>query len=303
MGLSSFKERFLGLTDEECHDLGGEGGGSPCFSILSAPYDLTTTYMSGASKGPEAIIDASVHLELYDEEQESEPFRCGIETLPPIKLDGLNTKDMVEAVRLAGADVLERERVPVLLGGEHSVTLGLVKALKTRYSNLSVLQFDAHTDLRDSYNNDPLSHASVIRRVSELCPVTQLGIRSTSAKEAAFLKQGGSERVTTIYAPEVLRDNNAAAERALSSLSDDVYITFDLDSLDPSIMPSTGTPEPGGLGWYDVINILRTIVGKKNIVGFDVVELAPRKGEIAPDFLAAKLVYKIMGFMATKKIS
>ncbi|MBI5587740.1 MAG: agmatinase [Deltaproteobacteria bacterium] len=271
------------------------------FSVLPVPYDLTASYISGMRNGPRAIIEASTHMELYDEELDTEPYEAGIETLAQIESTALGPREMIKRVKRASSGIIETGKIPVILGGEHSITLGLVQALLERYPDLSVLQLDAHADMRDEYQDTPFNHACVARRISELCPIIQVGIRSLSVEEADFLKgevKAGKKAGTTIktyYATEVIRGINWDA--VVRNLTDNICITVDLDVFDPSIMPATGTPEPGGLGWYDALGLLRKAASKKNVVGFDVVELCPLPGNIAPDFLAAKLVYKMMGYV------
>ncbi|MBE7414576.1 MAG: agmatinase [Deltaproteobacteria bacterium] len=240
-------------------------------------------------------------MELYDEELGCEPYEAGIETLPQLEATALGPEEMIRRVRESVASILDEGKVPVMLGGEHSITLGLVQALLERYPGLSVLQLDAHADMREAYQDTPFNHACVARRISELCPIVQVGIRSLSSEEASFLegeRKAGRKAGTcikTFTALDVLK--GASPQKIASSLTDDVCITIDLDVFDPSIMPATGTPEPGGLGWYNVLDVVREAVSRKKVVGFDVVELCPLPGNIAPDFLAAKLVYKIMGYM------
>ncbi len=270
------------------------------FSVLPVPYDLTASYVSGTRNGPRAIIEASTHMELYDDELGRETWEAGIETLPSMEPTALGPGEMVKRVRAATEGILDAHRVPVILGGEHSVTLGAIQALLKRHPKLSVLQLDAHADMRDSYQDTPFNHACIARRISELCPVVQVGIRSLSTEEAEFLaseKKAGKKaatRIKTWYASECLKGLDWA--RVVKDLTDEVFITVDLDVFDPSIMPATGTPEPGGLGWYDALGVLRKAAGNRKIVGFDVVELCPLPGNVAPDFLAAKLVYKMMGY-------
>ncbi len=274
----------------------------PRYSIIQAPFDLTASYVSGAAGGPAAIIEASTHMELYDEELGCEPYRAGIETLGPIgPMD--SPEAMVEAVREAVEGVLDGGSIPVLLGGEHSVTLGMVKALKARYPGLSVLQLDAHADLRDTYEGSPYNHACVGRRITEICPLVQVGVRSLSAEEAGFLKSPGGASVKTYNAAEILKSGEfgaALAARVAGELTDPVFVTIDIDVFDPSVMPSTGTPEPGGLGWYEVTALLKGVASKRNVVGFDLVELCPQPGNVAPDFMAARLVYKMMAYLAPR---
>ncbi len=260
------------------------------FAVLKAPFDGTSTWVKGADRGPEAIIEASTHLELYDIETESEPYRRGVythdEPVAPSKVDEL----VVEVEELVGRFV-DEGKIPALLGGEHSVTIGSVRAAAKANPRLSVLQLDAHTDLRDEYEGSSNNHACVMARVMETCPAVQVGIRSMDASERPALRKG-----RVFFARDIVSDT-AWMDRVIEELSDEVYLTFDLDVLDPSIMPATGTPEPGGLLWYDSLRLLRKVARQKKIVAFDVVELCPGK-EHAPAFLAAKLVYKIMGYIA-----
>ena len=199
---------------------------------------------------------------------------------------------MLERITEVTRELLQHGKFVVGLGGEHTVSFGLVRAFVERFPRLSVLQFDAHGDLRDSYHGTPFSHATVMRRVSEVAPVVQVGIRSLSREEADWVKQRG---VRLFYATQVLSSPDLAAAIS-NALTDQVYITICLDAFDPSVMPAVGTPEPGGLGWYDVLHIVREVAATRHIVGFDVVELFPIPGNIAPDFLAAKLVYKLLGY-------
>lgn len=274
---------------------------NPRYSVLPVPYDLTASYISGMRNGPRAIIDASTHMELYDDELKCEPYEAGIETLPSLEATAIGPEEMIRRVREATSEILRSKRIPVILGGEHSITLGMVQALLEKYPKMSVLQLDAHADMRDTYQDTPFNHACVARRISELCPIVQVGIRSLSVEESEFLrgeaKAGKKARtkIATHYASEVIK--GISWDKVFKGLTDEVCITVDLDVFDPAIMPATGTPEPGGLGWYDVLGILRKAISKKKIVGFDVVELCPIPGNIAPDFLSAKLVYKMMGYI------
>ena len=262
------------------------------FAVIPVPYDLTSTYRSGSRQGPAAILDASSHMELYDEELGQETYRCGIHTLPYLEPDARGPKEMIEIIRQKTAEVVAADQIPVTLGGEHSISFGCVQALKEKYPALSVLQFDAHADLRDAYQGSPYSHASVARRISECCPLVQAGIRSMSTEEAAFLP---GSRVKSFSADYILEDKDWC-ETIAQHLDGDIYITVDLDVLDPAFMPATGTPEPGGIGWKELLRLIRTVSKKCCIRGFDVVELSPVPGLVAPDFLAAKLVYRMMGY-------
>jgi agmatinase len=264
------------------------------FVVVPVPYDLTSTYQSGSRRGPGAILDASANMELYDEELRKETYLAGIHTLPLSASEARGPEHMVASVREQIAHVLHHNKIPVMLGGEHSISLGAVQAMREKYPALTVLQFDAHADLRDSYQGSPYSHAAVARRIAEICPLVQVGIRSLSAAEAVFMKDGA---VRTFTADFIHAEHNWQ-EKVLEYLSGDVYVSIDLDVFDPAIMPSTGTPEPDGLTWRDVVSLLKALSRRVRIRGFDVVELAPIPGLVAPDFLASKLVYRLMGYLA-----
>lgn len=270
------------------------------YSVLPVPYDLTASYISGMRGGPKAIIEASTHMELYDEELGCEPFTAGIETLGQLESTTAGPEAMIKKVRDAVSGMLRRKKIPVMFGGEHSISFGMAKALKEKYPSLSVIQFDAHADMRDDYQESPFNHACVARRISEICPITQVGIRSLSVEEAAFLKKEAARKnsnIRTYYAGAIRRKGPGVWDEIADGLGKDIFVTIDLDVFDPSILPATGTPEPGGLYWYEVLELLRKISSRKRIVGFDIVELCPIAGNIAPDFLAAKLAYKIMGYI------
>ncbi len=264
------------------------------FVVLPVPYDLTSTYQSGSRRGPGAILEASANMELYDEELCREIYPAGIHTAAYVEADARGPAEMTAAVRTSVAEILRHGKVPVILGGEHSISLGAVQAVKETYPGLSVLQLDAHADMRDSYQGSPYSHASVARRISEICPLVQAGIRSMSVEEAAFLK---TAPVKTFSADFIATDAGWC-EKICGTLQGDVYLSIDLDVLDPSIMPATGTPEPGGIYWKDILGLIRPLAQRCRVRGFDVVELAPIPGMVAPDFLAAKLIYRIMGYLA-----
>ena len=263
------------------------------FVVIPVPYDLTSTYQSGSRRGPAAIIEASTNMELYDEELKKETYLAGIHTTLPVAIDARGPKNMVNIVRKKISRIVGLNKIPVMLGGEHSITLGAVQAMIEKYPELTVLQFDAHADLRDTYQGSPYNHACVARRISEICPLKQVGIRSMSKEEGEFLPQS---KVKSYSADFVLEKKNWA-ETVCKDLSGDVFITIDLDVFDPSIMPATGTPEPGGLYWKDILHLLKLVSASCNIRGFDVVELAPLPGVVAPDFMAAKLIYRTMGYI------
>lgn len=263
------------------------------FIVIPVPYDLTSTYQPGSRRGPAAIIEASTNMELYDEESRKETYMAGIHTTLPVAIDARGPKNMVNIVRKKISRIVALNKIPVILGGEHSITLGAVQAVIEKYPELTVLQFDAHADLRDTYQESPYSHACVARRISEICPLVQVGIRSMSKEEGEFLPQS---KVKSYSADFVLEKKNWA-ETVCKDLRGDVFITIDLDVFDPSIMPATGTPEPGGIYWKDILHLLKLVSASCNIRGFDVVELAPLPGVVAPDFMAAKLIYRTMGYI------
>ena len=269
------------------------------FVVVPVPYDLTSTYQSGSRRGPDAILDASANMELYDEELRKETYLAGIHTLVPLAADARGPGEMVASVREQITRVLVHGKIPVMLGGEHSISLGAVQAMQEKYPALSVLQLDAHADLRDSYQGSPYSHAAVARRIAEICPLVQVGIRSMSVEEAVFMA-AGTVRTLTV---DTIRADKGWQEKVLEYLSGDVYVTIDLDVFDPAIMPSTGTPEPDGLAWRDVLSLLRQLSRRRRIRGLDVVELAPVPGLVAPDFLAAKLVYRLMGYLTPDTVN
>ena len=258
------------------------------FVVVPVPYEETVSYGKGTSKGPDAILKASMFIEDYDIELDREIYRVGIHVTNPVKA--------IKEVKAHIKKILDDKKVPVILGGEHSITPYAVAACKERYKDMSVLQFDAHADLKDSYQGSKNSHACVMRRVLEICPAVQVGIRSMDMSEAKFAKESG--QISKLH----LADKLELAELVTSQLSRDVYITFDVDALDPGIMPATGTPEPGGLDYYGVLDIFKAVARERNIVGFDFVELAPIKGLNHPDFTTAKLIYKLMGYIASRKV-
>jgi agmatinase len=228
-------------------------------------------------------------MELWDEEVGA-VYRAGIHTLPELEPTAAGPEAMVDRVEQATEWILTGGRLPVILGGEHSITTGAVRAAQRRYPGLSVLQIDAHGDMRDTYLDSPFSHACVMRRIREMVPAASVGIRSLSEEEAEYLKENPVPMWST-------RRFRALPDLSpvLDALTDDVFVTFDVDGLDPSVMPATGTPEPGGLDWYEAVDLLRAVAEKKRIVGFDVVELAPMNGQTASDFLCARLVYRLIG--------
>jgi len=266
------------------------------FAVLPIPYDGTSTWLKGADRGPAAMLAASANMELFDIETGTEPWRSGILTAAPVG-DAGDPESTVDAVAAAAGRFLDGGKFVLGLGGEHSVTAGLVRAHAERIPGLSVLQFDAHCDRRESYEGSPWNHACVMARVAEICPCVQVGIRSMDVSESALLDSG---RIFT--ASRIAGDSSFASDVA-DLLTDDVYVTVDLDVLDPGIMPSTGTPEPGGMDWWQLLSVLRRVSRRRRIVGCDIVELMPRDCDRAPDFLAARLAYQVMAYVLTGKES
>ncbi len=282
---------FLGLPPEHS---GFDGSRA---LILPVPYDATTSYKGGAKAGPQAIIDASAQVELYDRETGDEPaLRWGVHTLPALAPDLSSPEAAIHGITEAVAGLARTGKLLCVLGGEHSLSVAVARGLHQALGDFITVQLDAHADLRDEYDGTPYSHACAARRISEFSPVTQFGIRSFSAEEADFLREN-PDRATAFYADEMHRDKsylNALADRVRGKR---VFLTMDLDALDPSIMPATGTPEPGGLGWYDTLDILRVVTTHAEVIAFDCVELSPMPGLHAPEFLAAKLIYKTLSLI------
>lgn len=245
------------------------------------------------------MLEASRYVERYDEELDSEPYRVGVCTLPPVDLPFSGPEQAVARLRLVYDELLEAAegRFVIGLGGEHSISAAPATAWAERLKGrLSVLQCDAHSDLRDTYHGTPWSHACVMRRVLEHVErIVSVGIRALTAEERAAMREGP---VTTIFASEMRE--RGWVERALEALGPDVYLTFDVDFFDPGLLPATGTPEPGGADWWQALDLLRAVFRDRNVVGADVVELAPRPGEEASNFVAAKLVYKMIGYRMTQ---
>ena len=260
--------------------------------VLPIPFDRTTSYVSGTRNGPREILVASSHMELWDEETGGDVHGVGLCTLPEMELPFGEMEACVEEIRRVVADILRHDKFLVVLGGEHSITPPIVAAMAERHADLSVLQIDAHADLRDSFMGTRWNHACAIRRSLEHAPCTQVAIRSLSQEEADALS---SLRTRIFWDWNMRRDPDWIA-RVVDSLGDPVYLTIDVDGFDPAIMPATGTPEPGGLSWYEALALLRAVAAHRTIVGVDLVELSPIPGMIAPNFLCAKLVYKILSY-------
>ena len=263
--------------------------------VLPVPYDSTTSYRSGAREGPSAIIEASRYLEDYDPETDRELYRVGIHTLPEIEPHAGGPEAMTERIASAVRPLAGSGRLLAVLGGEHSISVGVVKALREAHDDLSVLYLDAHADLRDEYMGSAYSHACAARRIWEMCPVVEVGVRSMSLEEAEFIR-AGRDGLRVIQHGEGGRAASWDAAAVLEGLTEHVYVSIDLDVFDPALMAAVGTPEPGGPGWEAVLGLLREVCRQRTVVGFDVVELCPWAGPPSCAYVAAKLAYKVMGY-------
>jgi agmatinase len=255
------------------------------------PYDSTVTASAGTRDGPRAIIDASEDLELYDIGIGREPYLVGVHTLPELEVLSGDAHAMIDRIEEVVGEFIDDGKFVVTLGGEHTVASGAARAHASRYPELTVLAFDAHADLRDSYLGSEYNHACTLRRILDVCPVVQVGLRSAAVEEHAFIR----ERGLPFYTVEALRALADPASEILGHLGPEVYITIDLDGFDPSIMAAVGTPEPGGLLWQEVTSLLAVVARERKIVGFDVTELAPHLGPEANAQTAAKLAYRLIG--------
>ncbi|MBI4543556.1 MAG: agmatinase [Gemmatimonadetes bacterium] len=261
--------------------------------ILPVPYEATTSYQGGARNGPRAILDASRAVELYDHELDDEPYRVGVATLPEVCLSAAGPQAALAELGQEYARLVSDGRFVIMLGGEHSISGPAILEHAARgASRLSVLQLDAHADLRDEWEGTPFSHACVMRRVLDEVILVQVGIRALSIEERALMR---SREITAVFAEEITAGERWM-DRVLAALGAEVYVTVDVDYFDPSLVPAAGTPEPGGGTWYPTLRLLRRLFAEKRVVAADVVELAPIPGMAAPDFLVAKLVYKLIGY-------
>lgn len=264
------------------------------FAMLPIPYDSTTSFQVGTRYGPAAIIRASQQVELFDDELETESYKAGITTLDPIAPNMAGPQAMHEDIFKIARKVVRDGKFLFSLGGEHSISSALVRAVMQKHKKISVLQIDAHLDLRDSYEDTPYSHASVMRRIYDMgANLVQVGIRNVCAEEHRFVKKAG---LSPIMGRECALDDGWI-DRVLNALTDEVYISVDIDGFDPAYAPGTGTPEPGGLDWYQVLSLLRLVTSEKRIVGADIVEVMPIPGQAVTEFLAAKLAYKLISYI------
>ena len=264
--------------------------------ILPIPLESTTSYVNGTRNGPREILVASSHMELWDEELNTDIHGIGIYTLPEMELPFDDMGELMAEIRRVVAALVEHDKFPVVLGGEHSITSPVVAAMAAKHPGLSVLQIDAHADLRECYMGTRYNHACAMRRVLEFARCTQVGIRSLSTEEA----KAAPTLPTDIFFDVDMRQDKNWIEQVVESLGETVYITIDCDGMDPAIMPAVGTPEPGGLSWYEMLSLLRSVISNRHVVGCDLVELCPIPGMVAPNFLCAKLIYKILTYRFSK---
>jgi agmatinase len=281
-------DNFLGLSGKAANYT------TASYAVLPVPYDATTSYGVGTRNGPRAIITASQQVELYDEDLGRESWQAGIATLDPLEPDSRGPEPTLERIQKAARKVVRDGKFLLTLGGEHSISIACIAAVHAKHKQLSVLQIDAHADLRDSYQGSPHSHAAVMRRVVDLgVPHVGVGIRNICKEEAAFIKKAGIQLITARQCHE-----EAAADwiaRAIEPLTEQVYVTIDIDGFDPAYAPGTGTPEPGGLNWYQVADLLAAAAKEREIVAADIVEVRPIPPNEVTEFLAAKLAYRLVG--------
>lgn len=270
----------------------------PKVLIIPAPYEATTSYGQGTGQGPQAILEASAQVEFYDDELDCEPFRVGIATTPSVDFTGVSGEAAIHRVEASVAAALKRGAWPLVLGGEHSITTGAVRACRAQHPAMGVVQIDAHADLRESYGGTTWSHASVMRRILQLgCPSVGIGIRALCQEERTVIRECHLPRW---FGYQVAQDDTWM-DAAIAACPPEVFLTFDVDGLDPSILRATGTPVPGGLQWYPTLRFLRRLFQARRVVGADVVELAPTDGDHASNFVAAQLTYKLIGYWATAR--
>ncbi|MBC3757096.1 agmatinase [Hyunsoonleella sp. SJ7] len=257
--------------------------------LIPVPYDGTSTWQKGADKGPQAFLEASENMELYDIETDTEVYRQGVYLAAPVT-ENTSAETMVEAVHQTTKKYIKKNKFVTLFGGEHSISIGSIRAFNEMFPGLTVLHIDAHADLRKSYEGSSCNHACAVYEASQTANLIQVGIRSMDIKEKSVM-----DLDKTYFAHDMATDDSWT-DAAIDQMTDNVFITFDLDAFDPSIVPSTGTPEPGGLLWYETLEFLKQVFEEKNVVGFDIVELCPNPNEKSSDFLAAKLYYKMLSY-------
>jgi agmatinase len=265
------------------------------YVIQQVPYEHTSSYLEGSAKGPAAMVAASHFVEFYDEELDQETYKkCGIATLPEMQFNGKVDAEAVALIEQETSKLLDDGKYVISLGAEHTVTNGFVKAFAKKYPQLTVLQIDAHSDLRMEYHGNPYSHASVMARIHDQgINLVQIGIRAQCKEEADLIRS--SDKIHTYYA-HAIRKDAAWMEKAIGDLTENVYLTIDADGFDPAIMPAVGTAEPNGLFWVETLEFLRKVFEQKNVVGFDIVECAPMEGSILSEYTLAKLAYRLIGY-------
>lgn len=281
---------FLGIEDPTLYNYE-----SSKVVIQSAPYEYTSSYLQGSDLGPSAIIEASHFVEFFDEETAQEAYKkVGIATMHPMDFEGKYNQDAIDLIETETLEHLNNNKFVISLGAEHTVSLGFVKAFQKKFDDFSVLQIDAHSDLRSSYHDNPYSHASVLARIHDLnVPICQVGIRAQCKEEYDLIQS--SDNINTWYA-HMIQEDDKWMDDCIAKLNDKVYVTIDADGFDPSVMPAVGTAEPGGLMWHQGLKFLKKVAEKKQIIGFDIVECAPKEGEILTQFNLAKLLYKLLGY-------
>ncbi len=255
--------------------------------LIPVPYDGTSTWQKGADKGPQAFLEASENMELFDIETRSEVYKKGVYLAPPVT-ENSSPEKMVDTVYKTTKNYIQQEKFVTLFGGEHSISIGTIRAFNEAFEDLTVVQIDAHADLRKEYEGSTCNHACAVHEASKTTNLIQVGIRSMDAEELDYMDEN-----QVYFAHDLYED---WMDDAIGQMTPNVFLTIDLDAFDPSILPSTGTPEPGGLFWYETLDFLRMIFKKKNVVGFDIVELCPNPAEKSSDFLAAKLYYKMLSY-------
>lgn len=286
--MEEFPNNFAGIPDEFA-DVN-----SAKVVLIPVPYDGTSTWQKGADGGPDALLDAARNMELYDIETDTEVYREGV-FLSPSVTENSSPEAMTDAVYKKVNEYLQKDKFVTAIGGEHSISIGVIRAFMEKYKDLTVLQIDAHADLRESYEGSKCNHACAVYEANQKANLIQVGIRSMDISENKTMK-----RENVFFAHEMV-SNPRWMHDAVDRMSRNVFITIDLDAFDPSIMPSTGTPEPGGMQWYETLQFIRKVNKKRNIVGFDIVELRPNPDEKSSDFLAAKLYYKILTYVFKKR--
>lgn len=283
---------FLGLDEKHSRYAAAR------FAVLPIPYDSTTSYAVGTREGPRAIIHASQQVELYDEALGRESYREGIATLPEVVPDSRGPEQTIQAVYEAARKPVRDGKFLLGLGGEHSVTTGLVRAVASRYKNFSVLQIDAHADLRDEYQGSPYSHAAVMRRIHDMkIDAVGVGIRNYSAEEARFIRSAGKP----LYSARTCREAKGWIDEVVSMMKPQVYVTIDIDGFDPAFAPGTGTPEPGGLDWFQVNDLLSAVTQQRSVIAADIVEVRPIPPNHVTEFLAARLAYRLIGLASRRR--